>query len=95
MSSYTTGPCPCGRTANRLTGIVGRTGDAVKVRGMFVVTRQVEQAVLGIKGVSHFQVSVGRKQQRDEMTLKVEVEDADVDHDALISELNERVQGTG
>ncbi|MBN1161125.1 MAG: AMP-binding protein, partial [Dehalococcoidales bacterium] len=31
LSSYVTGPCPCGRTAYRITGIVGRAGDAVKV----------------------------------------------------------------
>lgn len=93
MSSYTTEQCPCGRTANRLTGIVGRTGDAVKIRGMFVVTRQIEQAVLGVKSVSCFQVSVNRKQQRDEMTLKVEVDNDSIDRDAMTSELNERVQG--
>jgi len=93
MSSYTIEPCPCGRTANRLTGIIGRTGDAVKVRGMFVVTRQIEQAILGVKGVSSFQVIINRKQQRDEMILKVEAEDENIDRNALTSELNERVQG--
>ena len=49
MSSYITEPCPCGRTANRLTGIVGRTGDAVKVRGMFVVARQAEQVIMSFE----------------------------------------------
>ncbi|MFC1956399.1 phenylacetate--CoA ligase family protein, partial [Chloroflexota bacterium] len=28
MSSYITQPCPCGRTAHKLTGIIGRTADA-------------------------------------------------------------------
>ncbi len=42
LSSYITESCPCGRTSNRITGIVGRTTDAVKVRGMFIVARQAE-----------------------------------------------------
>ncbi len=92
MSSYITEPCPCGRTSNRLLGIIGRTGDAVKVRGMFVVTRQVEEAVLGIEAVSRFQVVVSREGQRDDMALRVELKSEDVDRDALAAELNERVQ---
>ncbi len=73
MSSYTTEPCPCGRTANRLTGLLGRTGDAVKVRGMFVVARQAEQIILSFEPISRFQIVVTRKEQRDEMTLKLEL----------------------
>jgi phenylacetate-CoA ligase len=73
ISSYTTETCPCGRTANRLTGILGRTGDAVKVRGMFVVSRQAEQIILGFEPVSRFQIVVTNPDQRDEMTLKLEL----------------------
>ncbi len=34
--------CPCGRTAPKLAGLLGRVGDAVKVKGMFVRGAQVE-----------------------------------------------------
>jgi len=71
LSSYTTGPCPCGRTTPRLTGILGRTGDAVKVRGMFIVTRQAEQVCLDFEPVARFQITVTRTGQRDEMGLKL------------------------
>jgi len=73
MSSYINEPCPCGRTASRLTGLLGRTADAVKVRGMFVVARQAEQIILGFEPVSRFQIVVTNKEQRDEMTLKLEL----------------------
>ena len=73
LSSYIAEPCPCGRTANRLTGIVGRAGDAIKVRGMFVVAKQAEQVFLGFEEIAKFQISVTRREQRDEMTLKVEL----------------------
>ena len=73
LSSYTVEPCLCGRTANRLTGILGRAGDAVKVRGMFVVARQAEQVCLSFEPVTRFQIVVTRRGQRDEMNLKVEL----------------------
>lgn len=92
MSSCITEPCPCGRTASRLTGIVGRTGDAVKVRGMFVVARQAEQVILSLGQISGFQMIVGRREHRDEMTLKVELKDETQDKEKLAGDLNRRFQ---
>ena len=92
MSSYTTEPCPCGRTANRLVAIVGRTGDAVKVRGMFIVAKQAEQVVLSFEPISRFQIVVRRRGQRDEMTLKIELKDKAIDREKLADDLNKRFQ---
>jgi len=92
MSSYITEACPCGRTANRLTGIVGRTGDAVKVRGMFIVAKQAEQAISSFEQISRFQIVVGRRGHRDEMTLKVELKDEAIDKSKLAEALNKRFQ---
>jgi len=92
MSSYITAPCACGRTANRLVAIVGRTGDAIKVRGMFVVAKQAEQAVLSFELISRFQIVVERRGQRDEMTLRVELKDEAVDRERLDVDLNTAFQ---
>ena len=92
MSSYTTEPCPCGRTANRLVAIVGRTADAIKVRGMFVVAKQAEEAVLYFEPISRFQIVIGRRGQRDEMTLKIELKDEAVDREKLADDVNKRFQ---
>lgn len=92
LSSYTTETCPCGRTASRLVAIVGRTGDAVKVRGMFVVARQAEQALVSFEPVSRIQLVVGRCADRDEITLKVELKDEAIDKRALADELGKRFQ---
>jgi len=92
MSSYITEACPCGRTASRITGIVGRTADAVKVRGMFIVARQAEQAITSFGQISRFQIVVSRREHRDEMTLKVELEDETVDKGKLADDLNHRFQ---
>ncbi len=92
MSSYITEPCPCGRTANRLVAIVGRTGDAVKVRGMFVVAKQAEQVVFSFEPISRFQIVVRRRGQRDEMTLNIELKDEAIDREKLADDLNKRFQ---
>jgi len=92
MSSYITEACPCGRTANKLTGIVGRTGDAIKVRGMFVVAKQAEQAIMSSEQVTRFQLVVRRSGQRDEITLKIELKDKAIDRKKLAADLNERFQ---
>ncbi len=92
MSSYTIEPCLCGRTAHRLTGIVGRSSDAVKVRGMFVVSRQAEGVVSSVAGVSRFQLVVGRRENRDEIVLSAELKDETVNRENLAEELNRRFQ---
>ena len=91
MSSYTIEPCPCGRTAHRITGIVGRSTDAVKVRGMFVVSRQAEAAVSGSPLVSRFQFVIGRRENRDEIVLKVELKE-ESDRARSAEDLNKRFQ---
>jgi len=92
MSSYIVEPCPCGRTASRITGIIGRAGDAVKVRGMFVVARQAEQAIMSFSQVARYQLVVGRQQHRDEMTLKLELKDSGADKARLQVDINQKFQ---
>ncbi len=92
LSSYVTEPCKCGRTAYRITGIVGRAGDAVKVRGMFIVAKQAEQAIMSFPQVAKFQLVVGRREQRDEMVLKCELKESGVDKNRLAVDINSKFQ---
>ena len=92
MSALMTSPCPCGRTADRITGIVGRTGDAIKVRGMFVVARQAESAVNHFEQVSRFQMVVGRKKNRDELLLKLELDPKHQASSRLLENVSQRFQ---
>jgi len=94
LSSLTYEPCPCGRTAHRLTGIYGRAGDAVKVRGMFVVVRQADEAITGAGKVGRFQLVVTRSGERDDLLLKAELKDNSADRESLAQEINERFQST-
>jgi phenylacetate-CoA ligase len=92
LSSYVAEPCPCGRTAYRITGIVGRAGDAVKIRGMFVVAKQAEQAIMSFSQVARYQLIVGRHENRDEMTLKCELKESGVDKNRLAVDINSKFQ---
>ncbi len=94
LSSYTTETCPCGRTSHRITGIVGRTTDAVKVRGMFIVARQAEQVVKGFDQVSRFQFTVGREAQRDKLVLNLTLTKDVQDRESLQNEISSRFQST-
>jgi len=90
MAAYMIEPCPCGRTAYRIMGIVGRTADAVKVRGMFVIAKQAEQVFSEFKQIAQFQLIVGRTGERDELVVKIELADASIDTARLSILVSER-----
>jgi len=90
MAAYTVEPCPCGRTAYRITGIIGRTADAVKVRGMFVIAKQAEQVFSEFKQIAQFQLIVSRTGERDELVARIELTEASLDEARLSLLLSER-----
>jgi len=71
LSLFMTEPCRCGRTAPRLRRIVGRVGDAVKVRGMFVHPKQVEEVVGRQAEGARTQLVVTRTGVRDDLEILV------------------------
>ncbi|MEN8614482.1 AMP-binding protein [Dehalogenimonas sp. THU2] len=73
LSRLVVDECACGRTSPKLAGLLGRTGEAVKVRGMFVVPKQVEAMLAAFPGVGRFQLVVTREGTRDSLKLRVEV----------------------
>jgi phenylacetate-CoA ligase len=66
------GPCPCGRTAPKLTGLLGRVGDAVKVKGMFIRGAQLDAAMRGFPEVARWQAVVEREGHQDQLSYLVE-----------------------
>jgi len=70
LSSIIEAECACGRTSGRLSGIAGRVGDAVKVRGMFVAPSQIMRVKAAFPDI-RFQVIVTREAYRDLLTVMV------------------------
>ncbi len=73
LSMLNPGRCPCGRTAARLTRIMGRADEVTKVRGMFVHPGQIDEVVARFPEVKRYQVVVTRKGNDDDMLVHVEI----------------------
>ena len=91
LSSFTDEPCPCGRKSYRLTRIMGRVGEAVKVRGMFIHSRQIEEVIRKFPEVTRFQVHVSRSGHRDEWAINLELKE-EVDRQKLLECLQMSIQ---
>jgi len=66
-------PCRCGRTTPKLAGLLGRVGDAVKVKGMFVRGAQVEAVGKRFPEVARLQAIVTREGHVDHLEIVAEV----------------------
>jgi phenylacetate-CoA ligase len=92
LAFYTDEACACGRSSKRLVALVGRAGEAVKVRGMFVHPNQVRFAIGNFPAVARTQAVVTRPEHRDELVFRVELADENVDRDQLATALGEALR---
>lgn len=72
--------------------LVGRVGDAVKVRGMFVHPNQLRFSIGQVPGVKGFQALVTRLENRDEFTLYVVLADEAIDQQEMAGTLSNAIQ---
>lgn len=72
--------------------LVGRVGDAVKVRGMFVHPNQLTFALSQVPGIARAQAVVTRPANRDELSLRVVLADEAADHEQLTAALGEAIR---
>ena len=82
ITKIITGVCECGRTHRRISRIVGRSDDMFVVKGVNVFPQQIEQVLMGIKGVAqNYQIQL---ESYDHLTIKVEIAkelfDGNIDH---------------
>jgi len=68
--------CPCGRTGMRMSRVVGRTDDMLKIRGVNVFPSQIESLIYEIEGGGpQYQIVIERKEALDEVTVLVEADE--------------------
>jgi len=65
--------CLCGRTTPKLAGLLGRVGDGVKVRGLFVRASQIEGVAKRFPEVARWQAVVTREAHLDRLEYLVEL----------------------
>lgn len=71
--------------------LVGRVGDAVKVRGMFVHPNQLRFALGQMAAIARAQAVVTRSENRDYLTLRAVLADQAADREALAAQLEAAV----
>ena len=77
LSAVLAGPCPTGRTNQRIKGWMGRADQTTKVRGMFVHPGQVDQIVKRFPAALKARLVVTGEMANDQMTLRVESREID------------------
>jgi len=92
LSAYTVDECACGRTAPRLTKIMGRVDQVTKVKGMFVHPQQAEAVIAKFSQVEKFQIVVTRENEIDTMTFKLEMAQAPAAGDPFYDEISAAIQ---
>ncbi len=80
------------RQEERSIILVGRVGDAAKVRGMFVHPNQLGFALRQVRGIARVQAVITRQENRDQLTLRVVLSDEGADREVLSQELDVAVQ---
>ena len=73
LSAVLPGPCPTGRTNQRIRGWLGRADQTAKVRGMFVHPSQVAELLRRHPQVGRARLVIDGEMANDRMTLEVEV----------------------
>ena len=93
LSAWKRAPCPCGRPGPRLAGFLGRVGEGVKVKGMFVHPRELAAALGSDPAVARYQAVVTADGAQDAFTVRVEAAPgAVVDRTALAARIREAVK---
>lgn len=91
LSAFLTESCRCGIPTPRLAGWLGRVGEAVKVRGMFLHPRQARTALAALPDLESFRLLVDRSEHRDTLRCEV-VPVAGADVAGLAAAVKERIR---
>ncbi|PWV97227.1 phenylacetate-CoA ligase [Hoeflea marina] len=88
LSAILPGQSPCGRTAPRIRGWMGRADQRTKIKGMFVDPKQVAELVAAHPDIFRARLSVTRVNDGDAMALLIEPRDgASPDTEAVAATL--------
>ncbi len=75
LASFDDAPCGCGRSFKRLSRIMGRTDDMVIIKGVNIFPLQIDKVLMAMPEVgTHYLVELSRQDFRDDMLVKVEVQ---------------------
>ncbi|MBR0155695.1 MAG: AMP-binding protein, partial [Treponema sp.] len=75
LASFIPGECPCGSKFPRISHIMGRSDDMVKVKGNIIFPSTIEDVINSVPGASsEYRAVIEHVDGKDQMTVIVEVE---------------------
>ena len=92
LSQLSVAPCPCGRTSPRLMKILGRVDQVTKVRGLFVHPGQADEVASRHDPIAKVQVVVTRRDHKDEMIFRVELQEGTSPVESLKEEIEKSIR---
>ena len=93
LSRILPGACPCGRAYPRLDAISGRTDDMMKIKGVNVFPKQIEEVLAAFPALaSEYQIRISHLDGKDTMRIYAEATSGSVDFDATARDVAERVK---
>ena len=92
LSRIIPGECPCGRKYPRIDVIQGRTDDMMKIKGVNVFPKQIEEVLAQFPEISsEYQIRISHLDGKDTMRIYVET-NGHVDFDDLSRRIAEKVK---
>lgn len=92
LSRIIPGECPCGRKYPRIDTIQGRTDDMMKIKGVNVFPKQIEEVLAEFPEISsEYQIRISHLDGKDTMRIYVET-NGSVDFAALAKRIAEQVK---
>jgi phenylacetate-CoA ligase len=91
LSAFVPEPCECGRSTPLIAGWLGRVGEAIKVRGMFLHPRQIRSVMAEVPEVTAYRFVVEREEHRDRLRCEL-VPAASADAATVVETVKERVR---
>jgi phenylacetate-CoA ligase len=73
-----------GSERRKLLGLMGRSGEAIKVRGMFLHPNALKGSLADFENIEKFQARVWREGSRDQVTLQLVLSGGSIDEQAVI-----------
>lgn len=92
LSSIKPGRSACGRTNVRISGWLGRSAPGVKIKGMFVYPRQIQNVVDRIAEIGRARLVVTGEMAKDRATLYCEVDASLLKEGTGLAQLGQRIQ---
>lgn len=71
--------CPCGRTSPRIRQIMGRTGDILRVKGVYLIPETIKEVVGRYRTLGRFQIMIDRPGFDERLLIRVETSDPERD----------------